>query len=392
MNSITVFLRELCEFRHGNTPSKSDTSNWGGTFPWVSPKDMRSDTIFDTIDHISEHAVQSGKAAIASQGSILVVVRSGILAHTFPVAMAGRDVAFNQDLKSLRVTSPLLLPEFLFRFLQAKSSDVITRGTKKGATVHSLQSGFLESLEISLPPLDEQERIVKLLDEADKLWKLRAEADRRMGELVPAFFYEMFRNKEIPPAPIGELTSLVTSGATPRGGERVYVSEGPYFIRSQNVRMGTLDLTDVARIPVSTFDQMRRVSVEDGDVLLNITGASIGRVAMAKHLSQPAVISQHVSILRPIASRLLPEYLSTYLSLPEVQNRIMVEQSGASRQALNHKQIRAMTIPVPTIRLQHEFAIKLGSVKRLRQLQLCLGHEVESLSFSLLGQLVEFGS
>src|SRR5713226_6488905 len=92
-------LREFCEFRHGNTPSKAQPNNWNGSFPWVSPKDMKVEVILDTEDHLSQEAIAADRAAIAKKTSLLVVVRSGILAHTFPVAIAGRDVAFNQDLK-----------------------------------------------------------------------------------------------------------------------------------------------------------------------------------------------------------------------------------------------------------------------------------------------------
>lgn len=125
-------LRDLCQFRHGNTPSKSELGNWGGSFPWVSPKDMRTDLISDTRDHLTQEAISEGRAAIAKKNSLLVVVRSGILAHTLPLAIAETDVAFNQDLKALRITTPTITPRFLFWFLQASSPQILTQGTKKG--------------------------------------------------------------------------------------------------------------------------------------------------------------------------------------------------------------------------------------------------------------------
>ncbi len=193
MSVTKIPLRELCEFRHGNTPSKADAANWGGTFPWAPPKDMKSDIISDTLDHITEHAVLSGKAAIAPKDSVLVVVRSGILAHSFPVAIAAREIAFNQDLKSVRATSPLLLPDFLFRFLQSKSAQVVTQGTKKGATVHSVQSGFLENLELPLLSISEQERIVRLLDEITFLIRSHRVAQEQYENL-----FHSLLNQEIP--------------------------------------------------------------------------------------------------------------------------------------------------------------------------------------------------
>ena len=77
---------------------------------------------------------------------------------------------------------------------------------------------------------------------------------------------------------IGDLTSFVASGITPRGGNATYVESGPQLVRSQNVLMGSLSLDNVARINPEIFESMRRVRVLFDDVLLNITGASIGRV------------------------------------------------------------------------------------------------------------------
>lgn len=285
-----------------------------------------------------------------------------------------------------------LLSKYLFGIVRSEQFVSTLVAQASGASYPAVTDRQVREVRFSIPPLDEQERIVKLLDEAEALRKLRAEADRRMGELVPALFFEMFGESRLSLAPLGELTSLVTSGVTPRGGDSVYISDGPYFIRSQNVRMGLLNLSDAAHLPEDIFQQMIRVRVQKGDVLLNITGASIGRVAMVEFLDRPAVVSQHVSILRPEPSKLLPEYLSTYLALPDIQSKIMVEQSGASRQALNHQQIRAMAIPVPAIGLQREFANKLASVKQLKQMQLFSNHEVESLGTSLLGQMVGYAT
>jgi type I restriction enzyme S subunit len=152
--------------------------------------------------------------------------------------------------------------------------------------------------------------------------------------------------------------------------------------------MASVNLSDAVHIPQAVFDQMRRVSVQAGDVLLNITGASIGRVAMVEQLQGPAVVSQHVSILRPLRMKVLPEYLVTYLALPEVQSKIMVEQSGASRQALNHQQIRAMKIPVPDMIFQRNFADELDRMQNLKRDQVRSGRESASFNGSLTAQLM----
>lgn len=113
-------------------------------------------------------------------------------------------------------------------------------------------------------------------------------------------FHSLKANHSIPypKKTLGDLTTFVASGITPRGGNATYVESGPQLIRSQNVLMGSLSLDNVARINPEIFDSMRRVRVLFDDVLLNITGASIGRVCRVGIDLGEAVVNQHVAIIR----------------------------------------------------------------------------------------------
>jgi restriction endonuclease S subunit len=97
----TKRLGEVCQFRGGGTPSKAVDRYWRGNIPWVSPKDMKSDIVHDSIDHISREAIGSSATSVIPKDSVLMVVRSGILARTVPIAITGRDLTINQDLKAL---------------------------------------------------------------------------------------------------------------------------------------------------------------------------------------------------------------------------------------------------------------------------------------------------
>ena len=93
-----VRLRDLGQWSGGNTPSKANPDYWiNGTVPWVSPKDMKVDEIASSEDHVSESALSEGRVSLVPEGSVLFVTRSGILAHTFPVAVTKLPVTINQD-------------------------------------------------------------------------------------------------------------------------------------------------------------------------------------------------------------------------------------------------------------------------------------------------------
>ena len=172
-------LGKLAEVFSGGTPAKAKPEYWNGEVPWVSPKDMKTDLIVDTEDHISESAVSDSAVNSVPTGTILCVVRSGILAHSFPVALAGKPLTFNQDITGLVVDRKHLMPEWLFHVLRSLENDILSRGTKRGGTVHSLQNGFLRELFIPLPPLNIQRRIVTEL-EAERAM---VEANRKLIEV-----------------------------------------------------------------------------------------------------------------------------------------------------------------------------------------------------------------
>src|ERR1041385_7228156 len=156
---------------------------------------------------------------------------------------------------------------------------------------------------------------------------------------------------------LGPLSLLISSGSTPLGGEAVYLDSGPVaLIRSQNVRMNALDLSDVAFISEELNDGMQRSVVARGDVLLNITGASIGRVAHFDS-EQRANVNQHVCIIRPKPGVLESRYLTYFLSSPEIQHDINNRhQHGGTRQALTFSQIANFEIPVPQFSDQRRIA------------------------------------
>ena len=148
---------------------------------------------------------------------------------------------------------------------------------------------------------------------------------------------------------LGHLATKFGSGITPRGGAMVYQESGVPFLRSQNIHFDGLRMQDVARIAPKLHLELSRSHVEPGDVLLNITGASIGRVCSVPYAFVEGNVNQHVCIIRPIRSSLLPNLLAAYLSTPMIQREIQSEQSGASREGLTLQSIRNFKIVLPPL-------------------------------------------
>ena len=146
---------------------------------------------------------------------------------------------------------------------------------------------------------------------------------------------------------IGELTTKVGSGVTPRGGEAVYKTEGHPFVRSQNVGLGNLLLDDIAFIDEETHLRQKSTELQFNDVLLNITGASIGRSALVNEQVVGGNVNQHVCIIRTKES-LIPSFLCNFLLSNYGQRQIDSFQAGGNRQGLNFEQIKSIKITIPS--------------------------------------------
>ena len=152
---------------------------------------------------------------------------------------------------------------------------------------------------------------------------------------------------------VKHLTTKVGSGITPRGGGENYIDEGVLFIRSQNVYFDELRLDDAVYISEKTHNLMSNTSVCVGDVLLNITGASIGRNCVFRGESSKANVNQHVCIIRPNL-KIRPWYLSYLFESRLGQEQIWLSQNGASREGLNFADLKTFVFPLPTIEEQKE--------------------------------------
>ena len=154
---------------------------------------------------------------------------------------------------------------------------------------------------------------------------------------------------------MGELTTKVGSGSTPKGGNAVYTSVGHCFVRSQNVGMGYLILDDIAHIDDDIHQKHKATELNEDDVLLNITGASIGRTAIATKEIEGGNVNQHVCIIRA-NSKVSPKFLCNYIQTKKIQNYIQSLQTGGSREGLNFEQIRSFPISLPNIAEQNKIA------------------------------------
>ena len=208
----TVKLADCCMFFSGGTPTKGKADYWNGEIPWFSPKDIKSFELVSSQDRISDIAVRESATRLVKPGTILVVGRSGVLAHTLPVGIVRQPSTFNQDIKAI-VPGDACDPEYVALYLTARQSFVLKEGVKRGPTVHSLISDFIEELEIPDIPIEQQRQIAARLKAQLAFVETARQAAqaqlREVTKLADSIIYDSIKNAASAPRSLGDVLDEV---------------------------------------------------------------------------------------------------------------------------------------------------------------------------------------
>lgn len=153
---------------------------------------------------------------------------------------------------------------------------------------------------------------------------------------------------------LGDVCTKIGSGATPKGGATVYIDKGTTFIRSQNVYNLLFDYGGLVFINDEAARKLNGVTIEENDILLNITGDSVARTCLVPVELIPARVNQHVAIVRPKSEILNPFFLNYYLASPFMQSFMLglAVGKGASRNAMTKDMIAGFEVPCPPMEIQ----------------------------------------
>ena len=380
-------LSEIATSIGGGTPDTRQARYWdGGTFPWVSPKDMKSFDIRDSIDKLNQNALE--RLTLVQADSVLTVVRSGILSRTFPVAVNGVPVTINQDMRAFRPGAGINA-RFVALQLVAHESEILSSCAKDGTTVASIEGARLASFRLAIAPEREQSRIVSAVDQ------LLSDLDAAMVELITAQKkLAHYRLSLLKSAVEGTLTAewrgrraqvaaarpapsvvgwtelpdawqwasaeaqcgFITKGTTP---PKSLVSEGAKcvpFLRVTNLTHdGSLDFSDQVFVAEDVHRKfLTRSIVKPGDVLMNIVGPPLGQVSLVPPTFPEWNVNQAIAIFR-VQPGLLNEFLAYVLLSPGAGRWLQARaKTTAGQTNLTLEVCRSLPVPVPPLAEQAE--------------------------------------
>lgn len=337
-------------------------------------------------EFITEAGLANSTANLCRAGAVVVVVRSGILKHTLPVAVLSRPASINQDLRCLDSGSDDL-NEWLALALRASSRSLLEKN-REGTTVQSVKTETLRDYMLAIPPLEEQRRIVAKVE--GLLGRVGAARERLAR--VPTLL-RRFRQSVLAAACDGRLTAdgsvpadaidsssftrhtiadlveansgrpYVTSGS--RGWARFVSPRGPYFIRSENINTDSLRLESAVRVNAPPGAEANRTKVRPGDLLLTITGNNVGRTAIVPGDCPDAHVSQHVAIIR-LTPSVFVDYVWIWLRSPlHGQAQLAEYFYGETKPGLSLQQVKAVWVNLPSLAEQQEIVRRLDALFKL---------------------------
>lgn len=359
-------LAEVGTWHGGGTPSKRNASFWErGTIPWLSPKDMGDSVLKGTQDRITEAAVVGSSTSLIPAGSVVLVVRSGILERTVPIALVPFETTLNQDMKAI-VPHPGVDCRWLLYALQSRRAAILDQCRKDGTTVASLDMGKLQALPISLPPVAEQRRIVEALE--DHLSRLDAaqftlkEANIRLLRLQALGFEQAALGRDVlEPTVVGDLCEVYVGSTPSRSNPELWSGELPW------VSSGEVAFNRIAQ----TREKISRSAAGNPETRIHPPGTvMIAMIGEGKTRGQVAILdieaahNQNCASIRIDRSKLIPEFVYHSLRSRYEQNR-SANAAGGVQPALNKSKVQQLPLPLFSLEDQREIVDEVESADYL---------------------------
>lgn len=346
----------------GGTPKSNNKEYYNGHIPFLSISDISNSNgyINTTEKTITEKGLNNSAAWVVPSGSISLAMYASV----GKLAILNIDAATSQAFYNM-VFDDNNLRNYVYHRLSKSEifgewNKLISTGTQS-----NLNANKVKSFELFIPiSKKEIENISLLFTKLDKIITLKQEEVRLLKEQKSGLLQKMFpKDGEDEPElrfedftgtweqlELGEITNKIGSGKTPRGGNEVYLSDGVPLLRSQNIYSDKVNLEDIVFISEEINNTMKNSTVKKNDILLNITGASIGRSAVYSY-SEEANVNQHVCIIRP-KNNISSNFIQLNLTSRKGQNQIDMNQAGGGREGLNFQQISKFKFKYPEIKEQ----------------------------------------
>lgn len=377
-------IGDICEIVNGGTPDTSISKFWDGDNLWITPKDMgKMEGIYvdDTLRKLTNEGLKNSSAKILPINSIILSSRAPI-GH---LAINKKPISTNQGCKGL-VPKKDISSKYIYYFL-SKSVDLLN-SLGSGTTFKELSGSKLASVEIPIPSLPEQKRIVAILDEAfAAIDQAKANTQRNLRnakDLFESYLQNVFAEKgeDWEEKRLADITE-VKDGThdSPK-----YIKDGIPFVTQKNIREGGLTLEDTNFITKEDHDKFyKRSNVAYGDILISMIGANRG---MSCIVHDKRIFSiKNVGLIKKSES-INQEYLLHFLKSPIAKEYVAESSNGGAQEFVGLTALRNFPILVAPKKIQSSVVSKLNELsietKKLESIYKQKLSDLEELRKSIL--------
>lgn len=358
-------LGEICKTGAGGTPLKTHKDYYeGGTIPWLLSGEVAQGEILKSKNYITEKGLKNSSAKLFPTNTVLIAMYGATAGQ---VGILRFEATTNQAVCGI-LPNKKMVPEFLFYYFLFKKDELVAQAV--GGAQPNISQAKIRNTNVPIISTSEQLRIVSILDKAfDAIDKAKQNAEQNLNntkELFESYLQGVFeeRDEEWEEKRLGKVTTKIGSGATPRGGQANYKTEGISLVRSMNVHDFEFRVKNLAYIDIEQAKGLDGVTLQENDVLLNITGASIARCCVFPKEHLPARVNQHVSIIRAKSEELDSSFLNLLLTSRFYKDQLLaIGEQGATRQAITKAQIENLSIRYPSLEVQEQIVNKLDTLK-----------------------------
>lgn len=355
-------LGEICDVVTGSTPKTNIESYWNGSYFWVTPAELKGDLYVNTTERtITEEAVKHTNLTLMPAGTVLLSSRAPI----GKVAITTVPMYCNQGFKNL-ICKNDILNKFLYWFLWGKTEYLNSLG--RGATFKEISKSIVEAVKIPLPPISQQEAIVSELDEINSLLALKREQLQKYDKLAQSLFYEMFgdpveNEKGWVAKKLGELCTI-ERGGSPRPIKDYITDEedGLNWIKIGDATEGSIYIQ-------STKEKIRKEGLKKtrmvfkGDFILS-NSMSFGKPYI---LGIDGCIHDGWLVIHDDKGCFDKIYLYHSLAHPSMYSQFKNMAVGGVVNNLNSEMVRKVSVLVPPLPLQQQFASRIEQIESQKQ-------------------------
>ena len=374
-----VRLGDVCTVVSGSTPKTSVDEYWNGDVKWITPAELDADSyyIHDSVKHITELGRTKTGLSYMPVGTVILSSRAPI----GKTAILGCEMCCNQGFKNL-ICTDRIFNEYLYHFLRAKTNYLNSLG--RGATFKELSKGIVENVLIPLPAIEEQHHIADLFASVEELIQTKKQQLDLFDELVKSRFIELFGDEtefgKWPCCTIGDVADVCVGVVIKP--TQYYTDKGIPAFRSLNIGEMRVKDADWVYFTEEGHQKNQKSVIRKNDVLVVRSGApGTACVATEKYDGYNAV---DIIIAHPDNSKVNSVFLAAFTNMPHGMNQIRAKTGGAAQQHFNVGGYKAMSLIMPPMELQEQFATFVEQTEKSKLAVQQSIAELEELKKSLM--------